>query len=104
MATWSFGDMGIAKALVAARNRGVSVQVMGATDINKTHPEWRWLKKRLGTRYYNPGCPGPRSGSASPRQCQGSCRGRGGTPHSKFFLFDNVGSSHARNIVVPDAR
>ena len=27
------------------------------------------------------------------RECSGSCRGGAGTPHSKFFLFDDVGSS-----------
>ena len=99
IATWSFGDMTIAKALVAARNRGVIVQVMGATDINRTHPEWGWLKKRLGTRYYNVHEQGSSLRTSFARSCNGSCRGRGGTQHAKFFLFDNVGSSHVRNIV-----
>ncbi len=99
VATWSFGDKTIAKALVAARNRGVSVQVMGAKDINKTHPEWGWLKKRLGSRYYNPNVSGSSERISFARACPGSCRGRGGTPHSKFFLFDNVGSSHVHDIV-----
>jgi phosphatidylserine/phosphatidylglycerophosphate/cardiolipin synthase-like enzyme len=99
IATWSFGDMTIAKALVAARNRGVSVQVMGAADINKTHPEWGWLKRHLGTKYYNTHVSGSSDRISFARPCKGSCRGRGGTPHAKFFLFDNVGSAHARNIV-----
>ena len=99
IATWSFGDRTIAKALIAARNRGVSVQVMGAADVNKTHPEWGFLKRRLGTKYYNPKVSGSSERISFARQCNGSCRGHGGTPHSKFFLFDNVGSSHVRNIV-----
>ena len=99
MATWSFGDRTIAKALVAARNRGVSVQVMAASDINKTHPEWGWLKKKLGTGYYDAREKGSSDRKSYARPCPGSCRGRGGTPHSKFFLFDNVGANHARNIV-----
>ncbi len=100
IATWSFGDKGIAKALLAARNRGVSVQVMAAADINKTHPELRWLRKRLGSAYYVRGVGGSQERHSFVRTCPGSCRGRGGTPHAKFFLFDNVGSSHARNIVI----
>ena len=48
LATWSFDDWKIARALVAARNRGVSVQVVAAADANKTHKSWKWLKKRLG--------------------------------------------------------
>jgi hypothetical protein len=100
IATWSFGDMGIAKALLAARNRGVSVQVMAAADINKTHPELRWLRKRLGSAYYTRGVAGSQERRSFVRTCPGSCRGRGGTPHAKFFLFDNVGSAHARNIVI----
>jgi hypothetical protein len=100
IATWSFGDFGIAKALLAARNRGVSVQVMAAADINKTHPELRWLRKRLGSAYYTRGVPGSQERRSFVRTCPGSCRGRGGTPHAKFFLFDNVGAAHARNIVI----
>ena len=46
------------------------------------------------------GPPGDRRDQSFARQCRGSCRGRGGTPHSKYFLFDNVGNAHLRNIVV----
>jgi phosphatidylserine/phosphatidylglycerophosphate/cardiolipin synthase-like enzyme len=99
IATWSFGDKTIAKALVAARNRGVSVQVVAAADINKTHPEWGWLKKRLGTKFYDNREAGASDRRSFARPCKGSCRGRGGTPHAKFFLFNNVGASHAKNIV-----
>ena len=49
---------------------------------------------------YRPGHPATRDTSSFARQCRGSCRGSGGTPHSKFFLFDNVGASHLHNIVV----
>jgi phosphatidylserine/phosphatidylglycerophosphate/cardiolipin synthase-like enzyme len=99
IASWSFGDKTIGKALVAARNRGVSVQVMAAADINKSHPEWHWLKQHLGTRYYDTRESGSSDRMSFARPCAGSCRGRGGTPHAKFFLFDNVGANHARNIV-----
>ena len=34
------------------------------------------------------------------RECRGSCRGGGGTAHSKYFLFNNVGLRHEPNIVI----
>ena len=34
------------------------------------------------------------------RQCRGACRGGAGTAHSKYFLFDDVGSAHQRNVVM----
>ncbi len=100
IATWSFKDMTVAKALVAARKRGVSVQVVAAKSANTDHQPWRWLKKRLGKRLYSPGHPETRELVSFARECRGSCRGRGGTAHSKYFMFDNVGRNHARNIVV----
>ena len=100
IATWSFDDWGIAKALVAARKRGVSVQVVAAKSANRGIASWRWLRKRLGSRLYRPGYPSTAAMHSFARQCRGSCRGPGGTPHSKFFLFDNVGAAHKRNVVV----
>jgi len=99
IATWSFGDKGIAKALYAAYLRGVSVQVMSAASINQTHPELSWLRKRLGSASYKRGLAGTQEKVSFVRTCNGSCRGRGGTQHAKFFLFDNVGYAHHRKIV-----
>ena len=92
--------MAIAKALVAAKNRGVSVQVIAAQGRNKDNKEWKYLKRNLGQNYYKAGVAGSSERISFARECRGSCRGRGGTPHSKFFLFDNVGASHARKIVM----
>lgn len=100
IATWSFKDMGIARALVAAKNRGVSVQVIAAEGRNQDNREWKYLKRNLGQNYYKPGVAGSSERISFARECRGACRGRGGTPHSKFFLFDNVGAAHARNIVM----
>ena len=100
MATWSFDDWGIAKALVAARKRGVSVQVIAAKGANKGIPSWRWLRKKLGSKLYRRGYPITREMHSFARQCPGSCRGPGGTPHAKYFLFDNVGARHTRKVVV----
>ncbi len=99
IATWSFNDWAIAKALVAARNRGVSVQVMAARGANKEYGPWKYLRKRLGSRLFRPGYPTTRDRVSFARDCAGSCRGRGGTAHSKYFLFDQVGRSRVRGIV-----
>ena len=98
--TWSFDDWPMARALVAARNRGVSVQVMAAKTANGDHGAWKWLRKRLGSRLFRPGHPDTRDTYSFARQCRGSCRGYGGTAHAKYFLFDNVGSRHTRHLVV----
>ncbi len=100
IATWSFNDWTIAHALVAARNRGVSVQVMAAADANTESRPWQWLRKRLGADLYRPGHPITREMYSFARQCRGACRGVGGTPHAKYFLFDDVGAQHVRNVVV----
>ena len=98
--TWTFDDWAVARALVAARNRGVSVQVMAAQTANGDHGAWHWLRKRLGSNLYRPGHPSTRDTYSFARQCRGSCRGYGGTAHAKYFLFDNVGSRHLRHVVV----
>jgi hypothetical protein len=100
IATWSFDDWDVARALVAAKKRGVSVQVVAAESANRSKPAWHWLRKKLGTRLYRKGFPVTAPMYSFARQCRGACRGPGGTPHSKYFLFDNVGAAHARRIVV----
>ncbi len=100
IATWSFKDMTIARALVAARKRGVSVQVVAAKSANAENAPWRWLKKQLGKKLTYAGRSNTRELVSFARECRGSCRGRGGTAHAKYFLFDNVGRKHVRNVVV----
>ena len=100
IATWSFNDMAIAKALVAAHNRGVSVQVVAAATRNKGDKAWRLLRKKLGGNYYKAGVTNSSEKVSFARQCRGACRGRGGTPHSKYFLFNDVGSRHVENVVM----
>jgi hypothetical protein len=100
IATWSFDDWDIAKALVAARKRGVSVQVVAAKAANKDHPAWHWLRKRLGSKLFRPGHPSTGLMYSFARQCRGACRGPGGTAHAKYYLFDNVGAKHVHRVVV----
>ncbi len=100
IASWSFNDMGIAKALVAAHNRGVSVQVVAAAGRNKGDKAWRLLQRTLGANYYKAGVANSSEKVSFARQCRGACRGRGGTPHSKYFMFNDVGSRHIENVVM----
>jgi len=100
IATWTFDDWAIARALVWAHKRGVSVQIIAAKGPNKRHRPWKWLRKRLSHTQYKKGYPQTASRWSFARHCKGSCRGRGGTPHSKYFLFSNVGTSHVRAITV----
>ena len=99
LATWSFKDWAIAKALVAARNRGASVQVVAAKGANKGSGPWRYLRRKLGGRLYKPGHMNTRELVSFARQCRGACRGPGGTAHAKYYLFDRVGARRARSIV-----
>ena len=98
IATWTFEDWDIAHALVAARNRGVSVQVVAADGPNRDHRSWRWLRKKLGSKLYRPGYPLSRDTVSFARTCRGACRGPGGTAHAKYFLFDKVARPRYRYI------
>ena len=93
---FSFGDWGIYRALVRARNRGVSVQVLGNYKNRETWAPWRKLQATLGTKKTRPGRNPERLSWA--RQCKRSCRGWGGNLHSKLFLFSQVGT--VRNVTM----
>jgi hypothetical protein len=81
LASWSFNSKAYRQALRHARNRGVIVQVVLAHN-KKSRYEFKRLRKMLGT-------------AVSPtgnwvRRCALSCRGTGGTMHSKIFAFSQV--------------
>lgn len=94
MTTWTFFDMGIAKALAKAHSRGVSVQVLAARTPNNGSAAMGYLRARLHTKLYATGHRETRDRWSFLRTCRSSCRGGGGTPHSKYYLFTNVGSRH----------
>ena len=88
MATWSFNDAAVFKALANAVKRGVTVQIIAAQGVNaeKNYKPWKDTYNYLNSKYakyYNP--------ANYAVQCSGACRGAGGTPHSKYFLFTDVG-------------
>ena len=98
IATWSFKDWDVARALVAAKHRGVSVQVVAAKAANKGSGPWRYLRNKLGQKVARAGHRGSRDMVSFARQCLGACRGPGGTAHAKYFLFDRVGPKRVRAI------
>jgi hypothetical protein len=93
---FSFGDWKIEHALVRARKRGVSVQVLGNYKNRETWAPWRKLQAQLGTKKSKPGRNPERISWA--RQCKRSCRGWGGNLHVKLYLFSQVAT--ATNVVM----
>ena len=108
MTTWTFNDWAVRDALVRAAQRGASVQVIAAESINRigvdnAGPNKPWMSIRSYLRGYAGDAWIGAWGRNWAWECQGACRGRGGTPHSKFFLFDDVrtsGNAHVRKIAV----
>jgi len=93
---FSFGDWGIYNALIRAKRRGVSVQVLGNFHNQEIWAQWRSLQSSLGTRRSIPGRNPERISWA--RMCSESCRGWGGHVHLKLYLFSKV-TGH-RNITM----
>ena len=98
MATWSFNHWGVRDALVKAEQRGVSVQIIAASGVNRVgvngagpHKPWFSVRDYLRTQWS--------STRSYAWECGGACRGAGGAPHSKYFLFNDVGSGHISNIM-----
>jgi hypothetical protein len=88
---FSFGDWKIEHALVRARKRGVSVQVLGNYKNRETWAPWRKLQAELGTAKSKAGRNPERISWA--RQCKHSCRGWGGNLHVKLYLFSQVATA-----------
>lgn len=84
--TWSFSSKAYLNALVAAKKRGVSVQVILASGNNDYTVSYPGLKKALGGERYRKS---DARGSWVYR-CSHSCRGKGGTMHAKVFLFNQA--------------
>jgi phosphatidylserine/phosphatidylglycerophosphate/cardiolipin synthase-like enzyme len=98
MTTWTFFDMGIAQALARAHKRGVSVQVLAARTPNKGSRAMGYLRSVIHTKRWKTGHIETADRWSFLRTCRSSCRGSGGTPHSKYYLFTNVGSRHRPHI------
>lgn len=95
--TWNFKSKLYVSALTRAHRRGVSVQVIMSNNLAQLQPangSYETLKRAL-SKGNAKRKPAMRSWF---RTCKGSCRGRNGIVHSKFFLFSKVGRSN--NVVM----
>lgn len=105
IATWSYNDWDITDALKAAKSRGASVQAVAARGVNEKERYRAWTggmgaRRKLG--YYRGTVPSDHLNDESSwaHDCSGACRGGGGTPHAKYFMFDDVGTAHQRHLLM----
>lgn len=94
--TWNLLTSEGVDALLRAQRRGVTVRLLmdKSNDTNFVNGPFRRLRSGLRTyRDNHPKKPKPWA-----RLCTGSCRGQGGSAHSKFFMFSQAGK--ARRVVI----
>jgi phosphatidylserine/phosphatidylglycerophosphate/cardiolipin synthase-like enzyme len=96
LAEFSLNDDRLVDALIKARDRGVSVQVVANNHnllptIKALPPSasFKRMRKVLGHKRYVKGMDTERVSFA--RICHLSCRGHGGNVHYKLFLFSSAG-------------
>ena len=89
ISAWNVRSRNITNALIRAHNRKVSVQVvMDRANWNPNNPNIDAARLKAALKVGNK----KRSADKKSylRRCVGSCRGKYGIPHSKFFLFNKV--------------
>jgi hypothetical protein len=87
ISVYSLDRTRVAKRLIAAKNRGVRVQViLNGHQVTKAQ---RMLHRALGTNRWK---------ANFAYECKASCRGSRDFMHSKFFLFSRTGT--ADNVVM----
>jgi hypothetical protein len=89
IASWNFRSVGIANALIRAHNRGVSVRVI--MDYGNWNPD---IPNSIARRTHFALQKGDKHRKHDMtswlKRCRGSCRGRHGIAHTKFYTFDKV--------------
>ena len=94
--SWNFSSPTATRALLRAHRRGVEVNLLMAKGNMTRFDNPAFKRLRAGLDRGNRGRPKARRSWA--RTCVQSCRGRGGAPHAKFFLFSRSGK--ARNVLI----
>ncbi len=91
---YSLFDTAFAKALIRARKRCVSVQVLMNNHLDRTtSPAWRMLEDAFGTRVFTA------QRKVRPNfahRCNRGCRG-GGVLHTKMYLFNSTLRDASKN-------
>jgi hypothetical protein len=82
VASWSFASKDYRVALKAAKSRGVKVQIILSQRNTRKNSDWKLLARIFGTTVTPDG--------SWVKKCSFSCRGTGGTMHSKIFLFSQA--------------
>ncbi len=82
IATWNFDDRPAKDALIAADERGVTVQVIVSGLVE--NPNWSALQRALNRNEKD---------QSFAMRCTGGCRSRVRIMHSKFYLFSRVHTS-----------
>jgi phosphatidylserine/phosphatidylglycerophosphate/cardiolipin synthase-like enzyme len=89
--SWNMMSANAVTAMLNAQRRGVKISLL-MDDINRTEiPNPHFARLKNGLRAGNKGRPKARKSYA--KTCDGSCRGRGGQAHSKFYLFSKSGKA-----------
>ncbi len=89
ISAWNVRSYHITSALIRAHRRNVSVQVvMDRGNWNPNNPNVDAARLHAALKEGNK--KRPKVKKSFLRRCIGSCRGKHGIPHSKFFLFNKV--------------
>ncbi len=89
ISAWNVRSANITNALIRAHKRNVSVQVvMDRGNWNPNNPNVDAARLSAALKVGNKDR--TKSKKSFLRRCIGSCRGKHGIPHSKFFLFNKV--------------
>lgn len=89
--SWNFLTSEGANALLRAQRRGIRVRLIMDDRNVEVLDNPPFKRVRRGLRNWNQNHPQKRNSWA--RLCKGTCRSKGGSAHSKFFLFSQVGRS-----------
>ncbi len=79
IAVWNFDDRGTVDALVRAKERGATIQVVVAGSVDNVN--YTRLAGRLNRN---------KKDDSFAVQCRGGCRSRSKIMHSKFYLFSRI--------------
>ncbi|MEX0429375.1 phospholipase D-like domain-containing protein [Nocardioides sp. DS6] len=90
--SWNIMSSGATNALLRAQKRGVRVLVlMDASNWSNDVPNPQFKRLKNGLAAGNKGRAASRRSQA--KVCQGSCRGKSGSAHSKYYIFSWSGKS-----------
>ena len=89
ISAWNVRSANITNSLIRAHRRNVSVQVvMDRGNWNPNNPNADAARLSAALKVGNKERPSSRKSFL--RRCIGSCRGKHGIPHSKYFMFNKV--------------